>query len=400
MPSTTSSLNTYSILMKTYSRINESSDVEISNGIELKVLMLVTKLNFGGTENYILSMSRMLRKHGAKVGIAAKKGPLSHLFSKAGIKLHLMPKDKNENLTSSLSSLMIKEKYNLIHAHDSKTFVIAASIAQKLNIPFIATVHGTYHKKAALSAAARAAKKMITVSPKLTKWLLDQKVTAQKIRMIPNGIDLRTFHPITDSGKWKMALRFKRYTSLLVYAGRFSKDKYRIARNVILAAERIAIKNPQFVALLIGPGSRRVKLVKLANQINRRLRRKAILIRPAMFNIQQAYAAADIVVGTGRVAIEAMACGKPVVAIGVAGYSGTVRKQNINKMIQYQFGDHGALSKLSVAKLTKDIRSLLGNPMKARKMGDFNAKLAQRKFSVQTTGSRMLKVYKDEIRRN
>jgi len=359
--------------------------------------MLVSKLNFGGTENYILSMSRILRKHGVKVGIAAKKGPLSQSFSKAGIKLHITHKEKNENQKSSLSSLIINKKYNLIHAHDSQTFFKAASISRKHHIPLIVTVHGTYHKKSALLAAARAAKKIITVSPKLTKWLLNQKVPAKKIRMIPNGIDLRTFHPITDRGKWKIALGLKRNTSLLVYAGRFSKDKYRIAKNVILAAEQIAKKNPQFVALLIGPGSRRVTLAKFATQVNRRIGRKAIIIRPAMLNIQKAYAAADIVVGTGRVAIEAMACGRPVVAIGIAGYCGTVRKQNMNQMIQYHFGDHGAFTRISVAKLKRDISKLLGNPKKSRKMGELNAKFAKRCFSVQTVGSRLLKIYKEVI---
>lgn len=74
-----------------------------------------------------------------------------------------------------------------------------------------------------------------------------------------------------------------------------------------------------------------------------------------MNNILHAYYAADVIVGTGRVALEAMACAKPVVAAGVAGYCGVVKPQNIDKVIQCHFGDHGAFVPITAQKLSVDI---------------------------------------------
>lgn len=235
---------------------------------------------------------------------------------------------------------------------------------------------------------------MIVVSPKLTKWLVNHKIPMEKIQMIPNGIDIATFRPAANKNHWRKALRLPQTAQILVYAGRFSSDKYPIARNVILAAERIAKYNRQFLAVLVGPGSRRSDLIQLAAKVNRRLGRTAVIIRPPMSNIQHAYYASDVIVGTGRVALEAMACAKPVVAAGVAGYCGIVQKKNINKMVQCHFGDHGAFAPITPETLSSDINSLLRNPKKARALGELGVTTVKRRFSIKTIGSRVIQVYK------
>ncbi|UVI27447.1 glycosyltransferase [Paenibacillus spongiae] len=359
----------------------------------MRVLMLVSQLNFGGTEKYILSISRSLLTHGVRVGVASKKGPLAGSFIKAGIALHYLPTGTNFNKQSLLSSIIAKGSYDLIHAHDSRSFALAATLTRQYNIPLIVTVHGTYHHRAALLAAARTSKRVISVSPKLTRWLLNHKIPANKIQMIPNGIDVITYRTASNKNHWRTALRLPQAAQILLYAGRFSPDKYPIARNVVLAAERIAKYNHQFIAVLIGPGSR-TNLVQLAANVNRRLGRTAIIIRPPMSNIQHAYYTADVVVGTGRVALEAMACAKPVVAVGVAGYCGIVHPGNMNKMIQCHFGDHGAFTPTTANKLTADINSLLSNPIRARELGIIGSLTVKQRFSINNVSSRILNVYK------
>jgi glycosyltransferase involved in cell wall biosynthesis len=246
-----------------------------------------------------------------------------------------------------------------------------------------------------LLAAAKTSKRIITVSPKLTTWLGKHKIVANKIQMIPNGIDIATFRPMSNKHHWRKQLHLPRTAQILVYAGRFSSDKYPIARTVILAAERIATNNRRFIAVLVGPGSKRSNLIQLAAKINRRLGRRAIIIHPPISNIQHAYYAADVIVGTGRVALEAMACAKPVVAAGVAGYCGVVFPENVNKMIQCHFGDHGAFAPITAKALSADISNLLRNPKRARKLGEIGALTVKRRFSIKTIGSQILHIYKE-----
>ncbi|SEM91577.1 Glycosyltransferase involved in cell wall bisynthesis [Paenibacillus sp. OV219] len=354
---------------------------------------MVNRLNIGGTERHILSISRNLISRGVRVGIVARSGPLAYSFKRAGITRHLLKR----NHFSLLSGIAKSGKYNLIHAHDSKSFYQSAVLSRKLKIPLVATVHGKYHHRASMIKAARTAKRMITVSPGLTKWLVNHNIPVNKIRMLPNGIDLNTFKPSRKKNHWRKVLRLPTKAQIILYAGRFSNDKYIAIRSLVLAAQRVSKSNRNLIVVLIGPGSRRSDLIQLAASVNRRLGRMAIVIRPPMTNIQQAYYAADIVVGTGRVALEAMACAKPVIAAGVAGYCGIVRPRNMSKMIHCHFGDHGAFSPITPDKLSRDIRIMLGNIKRGHYWGTYGAKTVKMRFSLNSIGIRLLRIYKEVI---
>nr|WP_145163917.1 glycosyltransferase [Paenibacillus terrae] len=366
----------------------------------MNILMLVSRLNIGGTEKHILSLSRYLLTRGIRVAVAAKGGPLTDSFKKAGISLHILPTGKKSEKVSFLSSIIVKGRYSLIHAHDSNSFKLAAALSKKHNIPLIVTVHGTYHRQDALLSAARMSKRVIAVSPKLPKWLANHKIPMYKIRMIPNGIETATFRPILNKNYSRKALHLPSTAQILVYAGRFSSDKYPIARKVIQAAERIAKNNSQFIAVLVGPGSRRTDLNQLAAKANHRLGRTAVIIRPPMSSIQLAYFAADVVIGTGRVALEALACAKPVISAGVAGYCGIVQQKYMNKLIQCHFGDHGAVAPILTKKLSSDINSLLSHPNRAREFGKVGMKTVKQQYSINKVGARLLQLYKEVDSRN
>lgn len=103
---------------------------------------------------------------------------------------------------------------------------------------------------------------------------------------------------------------------MIAYVSRLDQDKYPIARRVIEAGGRIALIHQHFSLVIVEPGPYRRNLQQLASQLNKKIGRRAIVI-PALHNIQVFYNAADAVIGTGGVASEAMACGKPIIAAGV-----------------------------------------------------------------------------------
>lgn len=48
--------------------------------------------------------------------------------------------------------------------------------------------------------------------------------------MIPNGIDTSVFRSLSNKNNWRKELNLPQGAQILVYAGRFSSDKYHIAR--------------------------------------------------------------------------------------------------------------------------------------------------------------------------
>jgi L-malate glycosyltransferase len=74
------------------------------------------------------------------------------------------------------------------------------------------------------------------------------------------------------------------------------------------------------------------------------------------------YAAADCVIGTGRIALEAMACQRPVVAVGSKSVVGYMTPQNIKYGWESWFGDHGFHKELTQESLLVQIRQVLTQP--------------------------------------
>lgn len=67
----------------------------------------------------------------------------------------------------------------------------------------------------------------------------------------------------------------------------------------------------------------------------------------------------DLIIGAGRVAMEAMRCGKPVIAIGERRYVGLVDQRTIALAKHTNFGDSDWQNDFNLAALTKDLQDIL-----------------------------------------
>lgn len=363
----------------------------------MKVLMIVTKLNIGGTETYVLSLAEALRKQGVEVGIATTGGPLVATCRQRGIPVHTVPASAAADVATyarSLATLFTLHFYQLAHAHDPRSFRAMRAL-HGFAIPFVVTLHGTYYNQALVRSVAQQACAVITVSPALAKWVQQCGVPATKITVIPNGIDTTHFTPVSSTVAARNLLHLPQNGTILAYAGRFSSDKQGIAQKIIAAGERINRLYPNVYTMLAGPGIYRAALAKRAAQANHRLGRVAIIVRPALTNIRTLYRAADLVIGTGRVLLEAMACGKPVLAAGVKGSFGLISPARITAAVHGHFGDHGASSPLTVDALVRDFTHIRKTPALAPSLGKFGRSYVLQHFSISHVATRMIAVYHD-----
>jgi len=73
-------------------------------------------------------------------------------------------------------------------------------------------------------------------------------------------------------------------------------------------------------AFIIGDGHGFNDIKETADRINNSSEEEFIHLFGERINMINFYSNSDCVVGTGRVALEAMACGKPLIATGNQGY--------------------------------------------------------------------------------
>ncbi|MBO9605188.1 MAG: glycosyltransferase, partial [Paenibacillaceae bacterium] len=111
-------------------------------------------------------------------------------------------------------------------------------------------------------------------------------------------------------------------------------------------------------------------------------------------NMSDFYRSCDVVVGTGRVALEAIACGKPVLAVGNGGYIGPVTVKNFNYAWRSNFGDHQAKRvKWTDRKFKNDLNRML-LLKKSGKIRTFQVrKLMIHKFSSRIMIEKIARLY-------
>jgi glycosyltransferase involved in cell wall biosynthesis len=353
----------------------------------MKVLMIITHPEFGGTETHVLSLSTMMRKYGIRVGVATYGGPFVPIIRRQGVPVHKIGKTRRSSsaaAASNVSLIVKKHRYDVIHAHDIESFRMLPYLYKQLpNIPRVMTVHGIYYSRTELRRAAGAANLVIAVSPTVRRRVIHSGSSENRVRWIPNGIDVHKYSPVANPARYKRILHLPKKSKICLYVGRFQSDKWNIARKLILASERLARKNTNFNAVLVGFGSYRNRLVRLAKRVNERLGRIAIYVLPPTTRVENYYRAATLVVGTGRVALEAMSCGKPVIAAGLAGYEGMVVPKTLSRSISNQFGDHAAPRHISIPRLSNDIDRLLTHPDLCKFLGNYGRKIVLQRFSIQ-----------------
>ncbi|GMA58950.1 hypothetical protein GCM10025858_34530 [Alicyclobacillus sacchari] len=285
--------------------------------MRMRVLMVLDEWNLGGTETHVLSIAKMLLRLHVNVVVAASDGPLLARVRDLHIPNVRLPKPAWSTLTvpadsyrqetmSILRGVMTQEHVDLVHAHQLPSGLAALAVAQERGIPFVYTVHGTYEDPEQLAPILSGAAGIVVVSPPLEALL---RSWGYEPIIIPNGVDLDEFHPLDASGL-RSTFGLPDDAFIWLYTGRIAWEKAQIAKTFLLAAVGVRKIFRNVHALVVGSGARQVELERFAAKFNARKHQPWIHVLGGYDEMNKLYCLADAVVGTGRVALEAMAAGK------------------------------------------------------------------------------------------
>jgi D-inositol-3-phosphate glycosyltransferase len=233
--------------------------------------------------------------------------------------------------------------YDVIHSHYWQSAWAARAIARHLRVPHVVMFHtlGEVKNRARITeqeptrrirherAIARRADAMITASDH-ERLLLSRYYGAREGRMhtIPCGVDLDLFQP-RDRAAARRHLGLDPDRPVLLWVGRLEKLK-----GVDILIQALAELDERDFTLLIVGGDERAAGLKAELQAQAREAGVAANVRfigaVPHDELPAYYSAADVCVvpsyyeSFGLVAVEAMACGTPVVASRVGGLVSTV----------------------------------------------------------------------------
>ncbi|MFB5191255.1 glycosyltransferase [Alicyclobacillus fastidiosus] len=365
------------------------------------VLLVLDQLNIGGTETHVLSIARECKRRGVKVLVAAKSGALLPQLQQFDIPFYEIPFSLYDTidpalqhqLVEQLANVAVREGVTVLHAHQTPSGSIAASVSQRLSIPLFFTVHGTYYGRGALARILDQSWTGISVS--LPVQALITELGYASI-LIPNGVDVDEFRP-GDGRDIRQELSIPDSAFVVLSASRISWQKAAVSRLLLqvctdLKARRVS----NLHVMVVGDGNRYHELEVFSRKLNARRRAEFVHLLGKRQDMSRCYAAANVVVGTGRVALEAMACAKPVIAIGEHGYFGLVQPENFASAWSMYFGDHASRSLSTRSRLFRELSEVVQSGQ-LETIGAASRKWVAESFSIEQTCTTLIDEYRKSL---
>lgn len=347
------------------------------DSLKARILQVTGALQEGGVERGTLEMAAYIAFRGAESHVASSGGKLSSDLQKYGTVHHRLPLARRTPWAVfysgvNLARIIRENNIDLVHAR-SRSPAWAALLACRLtNTRMVTTFHGTYRlqnrfKRFYNSVMVRG-ERVIAISEFIRKHIVNNyRVAVDRIDVAPRGFDPELYNPGLFSNQEKMALRsslrIKPDEPIISMPGRLTRWK---GQTVFLKALG-EVQDLPWKALFIGGAGKKeaylTELKKIAVDLGIEER---VNFLGSQSNIVPFYAISDLVVSAstepeafGRIAIEAQAMAKPIIASAHGGSLETVRD-----------GETGWLCEVGCAnKLSESIRLALSPETDLKIMG-------------------------------
>ena len=366
---------------------------------KIKVLQVIPKLGFGGAETGCYDLAHFLAEQECKSFLITSGGELLKFVRRDKVKVIRLPVQSKNPIIMFINSIIIFfiiiiYNIDIVHARSRAPAWSCLWACFFSRRKFVTTFHGTYNFSSKLklfyNSIMLRSKLIIAgsnfifehISENYSKYLDPKK---KKLMVVFRGINLDYFNSKNTSNNKVKSLtatwKINKNNFIILIPGRLTRWKRQeiFIESLSLLLEENNKKN--FHAIILGSNQgRHIYSKKLLLLVERyRLGKKISFIENCK-EMPVAYKLADVVVSSsiepeafGRVAVEAQAMGKPIIASDIGGSRETIL--NGKSGLLYKSNDPKELAKAisKIIDLDKDSLSL---------MGALGRKNVEKKFNV------------------
>jgi len=339
----------------------------------------------GGLARHVSKLAEALVRDGVEVHVltrGAREIPAEQTL--AGVHIHRVPEERtprdldaflawvegmNSHLHAAGRQLAKRIAFDLVHGHDWLVAGASASLAQRLRVPYLTTIHATEygrhqgwvdkHPQSSIHAIetwmAGRADRVITCSHYMRGHVADVfAIDEQRVTVIPNGIDTADLHPVADLDELRS--RFATPDDRLVLlVGRLVYEKgFQLALD---ALPRVIRRTGRVRFLVAGSGTHEAELRKQARTLG--LARHGTFmgwigddVLHSLYRIADLCVVPSIYEPFGLVALEAMASGCPCIVADTGGLREVVPTSDVG--LRFRSRDPRALARMIERVLTDD----------------------------------------------
>ena len=297
-----------------------------------------------------------------------------------------------------LMRIIRENKIQLVHSHGARAGLLGRTAALLTGTPVsLCTIHNFVRQsqvpgwqKLAFSVAekflAPATTGYITVSQALAKEMAQvDKIPAEKIQVVYNGVDLDNFNIMLDCMEKKKDLGLTPHKVIIGTAGRLIATKG--VSYFIEAARVVKGKYPATQFIIVGDGpekpalERLAKKLDMADQISFLGYRLDLLSILPLINI---FVVPSLSEGQSIITLEAMASRRPVVAFKTGGIPELLTHHRTGILVSEKDPQH----------LAEGIMEVLENPRLAEKLGNRAREVVEQRFQQDLMIRRTEEIYR------
>ena len=357
----------------------------------MHILLVTDRMDHGGAETHIAQLAKGLSSLRLQVTLLSSGGAGADALEREGIAQIRLPSLCRRSPayllknTIALRRILRRESFSLIHAH-ARLPALLLRLAGTGRIPVLVTAHAILRETPLLRRLSFWGTRTVAVSEDIRQHLLRAYgLPAERITVIPNGIDLSAFAPCEKPSPHQ--------STCVSFVSRLDADCSLGAWLLCEIAPRLAEEFPSLTLRIAGGGSDHSALLRRAQEINRTLGRKMLSLMGWVNDMPSFLRESDVVVGVSRVAMEAAASGCAVILCGNEGYLGPMDAKNASRAAKSNLCCRGE-AQATAERLRLDLLTLLADPAeRARVAAEGNA-LVRASFSAERMCRETLALYR------
>ncbi len=301
----------------------------------MRILHVLSQTQLTGAEVYALTLAKFQLSQGNEVFIVSDS---LHIPTEAQFIAQPIDNRKYKQRFKNIAFIKDFTKSNqidVVHAHSRAASWVSYFSLLGTKIPLISTIHGRQHLHFSTSFYDIYGDAIIPICENLKHHLIQEvKIDPKKIRPIPNGFSFSSNAPSLSNGN-----HFKKNKTLSVIGRTTGPKGERITELLKFVFPTLLQQFPDLIIQIIGGDVSNLTdgqsaIEKLNNEFNNRIQVTGIVN-----NLPEWMAQSDLIIGSGRVAIESLFMNKPTIAVGEGLYVGKINLSNIEEGIASNFGD-------------------------------------------------------------
>jgi glycosyltransferase involved in cell wall biosynthesis len=366
----------------------------------MRILQVCSARTLGGGERHVSDLAHALTARGHQVYVAlAPNSPLRALLANLPEQNILTLRMRNALDVPSalkLARIVREQKIEVVHAHLARDYPLA-SLAVRRYAQLVITRHVLFPLNRLHALTLSRVARVIAVSESVARQLRAQRIfDERKIKVIPNGIDLKRFeHPPSDAARKALRAKLGFEDARLLVGTVGSMLPLKGHEEFVRAAHLIAAQRVDVGFVIIGGDEARH--LEYRASIERMIAELKLTTRARIINwpeeLAAVYAALDVYVSAshteafGLSIVEAMASARPIVATATEG-----AQEIISDGMTGQLVPIGDAEKLAAA-----IAALLENEAQRNDLGTRAREDAYLRFGLERMTEATERVYLDAL---